>query len=142
MVKEGGVISEQTFLVSIQVTDSAPSGTNILTATLRQDYVLDDRTSVTEFFLPSQQSIPFRFTLFADELPEGTEAFQLSASPEDSRPRGPGEPDERFPTSLTPLVLASEVFVTILDNDRKFPTIMVCIRLLTSFFFSYYHWIY
>ena len=128
MVKEGGVISEQTFLVSIQVTDSAPSGTNILTATFTQDYVFGfgDRTSLTEFFRPFEQRIPFRFSLFADDLPEGTEAFQLSASPEDSRPRGPGLPDERFPTSLTPLVLASEVFVTIFDNDRKFHTIMVC----------------
>ena len=126
MVKEGGVISEQTFLISIQVTDSAPSGTNIQTATLLQDYEFGDgiRTSVTEFFFPFQQRIPFRFSLFADELPEGTEAFQLSASPKDSRPRGPGQPDERFPASLTPEVLVTEVFVTILDDDRKIQSIM------------------
>ena len=127
MVKEGNITSEQTFLFSFLVTDSAPPGTNIQIATFTQDYRFGDGrvTSVTNFFFPFQQRVAFQFTLFPDELPEGTEAFQLSASPVDSRPTGPGEPDERFPTFLTPLVLASEVFVTILDNDRKFQTIMV-----------------
>ena len=120
LAKEDNVISEQTFLVSIQITDSVPSGTNIQTATLEQDYRFGrpGQTSTTEFFFPSRQRIPVPFTLFTDTLPEGDEAFQASVSPEDTR-EGGGGVVEQFPTSLNPLTLASEVFVTIIDDDRK-----------------------
>ena len=118
MLKEDNVISEQTFLVSFQVTDSAPSGTQ--SAAIDQDYRFAGagQTSQTEFFFPSQQRIPFPFELRADTLPEGTEAFQASVSPEDTRDIGGGLV-EQFPTSLNPLTLRSEIFITILDNDRK-----------------------
>ena len=61
MVKENNVTSEQTFLVSIQVTDSAPSGTTIQPATFGQDYRLGQsgRTSETELFDAFQQRILF-----------------------------------------------------------------------------------
>ena len=118
LVKEGNVTSEQTFLVSFQVTDSAPPG--IQSATIDQDYRFGGtgQTSQTEFFFPQQQRIPFRFELRADTLPEGNEAFQASVSPEDTRDLGGGN-FEQFPTSLTPLTLRSDVFITILDDDRK-----------------------
>ena len=124
LIKEDNVTSEQTFLVSIQVTDSAPSGTNIQPATLRQDYIISPntmRTSVSEIFNARDQRIPFAFTLLSDSVPEGTEAFQASVSPEDTRDLGGGIV-EQFPTSLNPLRLASEVFITIEDDDRKFQT--------------------
>ena len=118
LLKEDNVISEQTFLVSSQVTDSAPSGTQ--SATIDQDYRFGPpgQTSQTEFFLPSQQRIPFPFELIADTLLEGTEAFQASVSSEDTRDIGGGMV-EQFPTSLNPSTLRSEIFITILDNDRK-----------------------
>ena len=120
LIKEDNVISEQIFLVRIQVTDSAPSGTNIQIATFGQDYRLGriGQTSMTEIFPPFQQRIPFLFSLFTDTLPELDEAFQASVSPEDTRDIGGGMV-EQFPTSLNPLTLASEVFVTIIDDDRK-----------------------
>ena len=119
LVKEDNVTSEQTFLVSLQVTDSAPSGTQ--TAALGLDYdfgSLPDQTSATELFRPSQRRIQFQFELFADTLPEGNEAFQASVSPEDTRDVGGGI--VQFPTSRNPLTLRSEIFITIVDDDRKF----------------------
>ena len=110
LVKENNITSEQTFLVSIQVTDSAPSGTSSITpATLEADYRLTQtaagQTSVTISFLAFEQSVLFPFTLFPDTFPEGTEAFQASISPE---------------TLLNSKTLASEIFIFIEDDDRKF----------------------
>ena len=120
LVKEDNVASEQTFLVSLQVTDSAPSGTQ--TAALGQDYRFGSQpgqTSATEFFRPFQRRIPFQFELSTDTLPEGNEAFQASVSPEDSLDVGGGV-TVQFPTSRNPLTLRSEIFITIVDNDCMF----------------------
>ena len=127
LAKENNVISEQTFLISVQVTDSAPSGTNIQSATIDQDYLFGGlQTSETIFFDPFKQRILVAFELFADTLPEGTEAFQASASPEDTletrAPNGTVILVERFPTPLSPINLAPEAFIIILDDDRKFYT--------------------
>ena len=121
LLKEDNAISEQTFLVSFQVTDSAPSGTQ--SATIDQDYRFsgEGQTSETEFFFPNQQRIPFLFELRTDTFPEGTEAFQASVSPEDTRDLGGGLV-EIFPTSLSPESLAPDIFITILDDDRKLST--------------------
>ena len=117
LLKEDNVISEQTFLVSFQVTDSAPSGTQ--SATIDQDYRFagPGQTSTIDFFLPTQQRLFFPFELRADILPEGTEAFQASVSPEYTQDINGMV--EQFPTSLNPLTLRSDIFITILDNDRK-----------------------
>ena len=122
LAKENNVTSEQTFLVSFQVTDSAPSRTQ--SATIDQDYRFagDDQTSQTEFFFPNQQRIPFLFELRTDTFPEGTEAFQASVSPEDTREFVDADGITRvetFPTSLNPEVLAPDIFIMILDDDRK-----------------------
>ena len=119
LVKEDNVTSEQTFLVSLQVTDSAPSGTQ--TAEFSEDYgfgSLPDQTSATENFRPSQQRIPFQFELFPDTFPEGDEAFQASVFPESTL--DVGGMIVQFPTSRNPLTLRSEIFITILDDDCKF----------------------
>jgi hypothetical protein len=122
LVKENNVISEQTFLVSFQVTDSAPSGTQ--SAAIDQDYRFtgDGQTSAIYLFFPSQQRIIFLFELRADDLPEGTEAFQVDVFTEETlqfRDENGVLTVEQFPTSLNPLTLSSEIFITILDNDRK-----------------------
>ena len=144
LAKENNVTSEQSFLVSIAVTDSAPSGTQ--SAAIDEDYRLGApglTNIITEIFSPIQQRIPFQFELLADTLPEGTEAFKASVFPKDTQDIGSGM-FQQFPTSLNPEFLASEIFITILDNDRKLQTycklFIVCYYY--SFLFSYYHWIY
>ena len=125
LAKEGNVTSEQTILVSIQVTDSTPSGTSIQPATIEQDYRITARlgsmivTSVTESISSFEQRIPFRFTLFTDTLPEGNEAFQASVSSADTRVLPDGTV-EVLPSALKPEILFSEILVTIIDDDRKF----------------------
>ena len=107
--------SEQTFPLVFQVSRSSPDSTTGL-ATLSEeingtvqnnDYVLTapGNTSVVVNFLPGQQRLPFSFTLFPDELPESTEAFQASFAPGDNAPP--------FEVSL------AEAFILILDNDGK-----------------------
>jgi hypothetical protein len=145
LVKEGNVTSEQTFLVSFQATDSAPSGTQ--SAAIYQDYRFAGagQTSQTELFFPMQQRIPFSFDLYADTLPEGNEAFQASVSPEDTREfidENGVMIVEQFPTYLNPLTLSSEIFITILDNDREFQTNNFCCLLIYIILLSYCHWIY
>ena len=122
LAKENNVISEQTFLVSFQVTDSAPSGTQ--SATIDQDYRFagEGQTSATEFFFPNQQRILFLFELRTDTFPEGTEAFQASVASEDTREFVDENGIlrvETFPASLNPESLASDIFIMILDDDRK-----------------------
>jgi hypothetical protein len=137
LVKENNVTSEQTFLISVQVTDSAPVG--IQSATIDLDYRIGSHgvTTITELFPPSQQRIPFRFELCSDTLPEGTEAFQASVSPEDTRKFTDENGTmmvEQYPTSLNPSTLSSEIFITILDDDRKFQT--HCIFLMECYLFT------
>ena len=123
LIKENNVTSEQTFLVIIQVTDSAPSGTAIQSATINQDYRyarLDQRSGYL-FFLPLEQRVLVSFELLADTLPEGTEAFHASVSPEVGSWMFLDGRMERFLISLNPINLASEIFITIIDNaGRKF----------------------
>ena len=142
LAKEDNVISEQTFLLSIQVTDSAPSGTSTQPATLDIDYRLSlpGRTSVTLPFLTRDQMIDFPFTLFPDDLPEGTEAFRASVSPQDTRVVPDGS-TETFPTFLNPESLASEIFVVIEDDDRKFEIFAILFPFTSSIIFSYYNWL-
>ena len=121
LAKEDNVTSEQTFLLSIQATDSAPSGTGIQPATLDADYRIGapGQTNVTLTFLAMDDMINFPFTLFPDDLPEGNEAFRASVSPQDTRVRPDGT-NETVPTFLNPESLTSETFVVIEDDDRKF----------------------
>ena len=131
LVKEDNVATEQTFLLSVQVMDIAPSGTNIQSATIDQDYCICTPlpggmviTNVTGTFSPRDQRIPFGFTLIPDTLLEGTEAFQASVSLEDSQLLPDGT-EERFPTTaLNPERLASEIFIVIEDDIREFCIIL------------------
>ena len=107
--------SEQIFLVSIRVTDSAPSG--IQSATFGQDYSVPAHNTII-LFNTFEQRIPFVFTLLADAIPEGTEAFQASVSPEDTRDIGDGMV-EQFPITLNPITPASEVFIAIEDDSPE-----------------------
>ena len=107
--------SEQTFPLVLQVSSSAPDSSTglatlseVVNGTVRNnDYVLTTpgNLSVVVNLLPSQQKVPFSFTLFPDNLPESNEAFQASFSPGDNAPS--------FDVSL------AETFIIISDNDGE-----------------------
>lgn len=82
------------------LSERLPNGTELL-----NDYVLSIAgvTTITVSFQPTLQRIPFIFTLFPDNLPESTEAFQASIAPR-----------ENSPTFNIPI---AEAFIVIEDND-------------------------
>lgn len=102
---------------------SATPNTNILPATLStivdgvvidNDYVVDipDRVFIIREFSPDEQLLEFTFTLFPDNFPEGTEAFQTSAQPSE---------DPLAPNFLAPSpgVLFASTFIIIEDDDGE-----------------------
>ena len=87
LIKEDDRQSEQTFAVVVTVSNPASAlraATPEVTGqnpTISTDYRLtNSRTSTTFFFSPFSQSIAVPFFLNADDLPEGTEAFQASST--------------------------------------------------------------
>ena len=82
LVKKDNMLSEQNFLVTLQVMDSAPYnyGSSIQPALFGRDYTLSG-ISLTESFPTVQRRILFHITLLTDDVIEGTEAFQASVSP-------------------------------------------------------------
>ena len=120
LAKENNVISEQTFLVAVQVSSSVPPGQSIQPAWLDADYRLSvSGTVVVLPFGPMVQRINFPFSLFSDTLPEGTEAFLASSAPADMAqlPDGTTVPVSTF---LNPSTLSAESFVIIEDDDREY----------------------
>ena len=116
LIKEDNVTSEQTFLVSIQVFLFYSFGADIgQDFHLRQPGQAGVHNVTFELFNATQQRIPFRFTLLPDTLFEGPEDFLAYLYPISSLPDGT---EERFPTAS--LGLFCDVFVTIVDDDRKF----------------------
>ena len=108
LTKENNVISEQTFIVSFQRTDSVPIGSGFAIAVDGEDYTgIAER--FTRLFTPNLQRLDLPITLIADANPEPTEAFQLNSSP------------QNMPTFLTPdgIVLFSRTFVVIEDDDSE-----------------------
>ena len=137
--KENGRISEQEFRVVLEVSTATPSA-SIRPATLtsrdafgiiiNNDYLLLDpeQTVIISHFLPTAQTLEFVFTLFPDEIAEGTEAFQVRSSPSE----GVDDPDYTIPTELN--TLFAETFIIIKDDDRElYMRIRLCV--LPSCFF-------
>ena len=119
LIKEDNVLSEQTFIVEIQTSDSVPSGSGFNPATINVDYELGvTGTATALLFPPNIQRILFSFTLLSDNLPEGTEAFLASSAPEDNAEVGGVEFD--VPGFLSPISLSQETFIVIGDDDCKF----------------------
>ena len=89
--KQGGRVSEQTFLIAIEASATTPNA-NIPSATLssfnndgtvsNNDYSIagPGESVVVLEFRPEDQAIDFEFTLYPDNLNEGQEAFQLGTS--------------------------------------------------------------
>lgn len=112
LAKEGNRSSEQIFSVVVQIISaSVPpnSGSNIQPATHNVDYRLSAISMhVTLTFLPKDQRINVPFTLFSDDVPEGTEAFHLSSAPDSSLPY------------LNPIHLTTDTFIIIEGNLYTF----------------------
>ena len=118
LAKEDNVRSEQTFRIIVQAADSVPPNTqNINPATIGVDYSVGVRTTPVVEFLPSMQKVNFKFTLRADNIPEGTEAFRASSSSEDTAEVDGMEID--LPDYLPPSTLSAETFVIIEDDECK-----------------------
>ena len=106
LIKENNVTTEQLFLIDIEVSDAVPEGTN--PATLSEDF----ETGAGVLFPPNMQRLLLNFTLLPDNIPEGTEAFLVSSSRQDTL--GPITlPDYRPP-------MFASTFINILDDDREF----------------------
>ena len=79
IVKENGVVSEQIFRVSI--TAGAADRQGIGNALFQGDYSLGQpRQTLIDMFEAEAQTRGFQFSILADDLPEGPEAFGLTIS--------------------------------------------------------------
>ena len=108
LVKQDGAVSEQTFVVVVQVTNSVPNGSNFQPATLGEDYSVG--SSSVEFLFPFDlQFLLVPVTLLSDNIPEGTESFLMTL----------GDLGIRVidPEDLSPTALSAETFVIIEDDD-------------------------
>ena len=122
--KENDRISEQTFHVVFEVSTATPNP-NIRPATIssrdadgiiiNNDYFLlnPDQSIIIQSFLPGCQTLEFIFTLYPDDVAEGTEAFQARSSPSG----GTVVPGYTIPDQFN--TLFAETFIIIEDNDRK-----------------------
>ena len=106
VAKENNVVSEQTFVISFQRTDSVPQGSGFAIAQDGQDYSGISPEFPRSFF-PFEQRIDLPFQLFPDTVPEATEAFQISLSTQGS------------PAFDSADVLFTRTFVVIDDDDSK-----------------------
>ena len=107
LIKENNRSTERTFEVVIEVGNARPSGISA-NAEFGVDYNVGPRVQTLRFF-PTDQRLPFIIQLFGDEIPEGTEAFQLQ-----SRNSNPA------PSFNTPPRIAfANTFVIIEDDDSK-----------------------
>ncbi len=124
--KQNGRITEQSYVVIVGINEATPNG-NIRAATLstadaNNDYVVINpgvNTIVLEFF-PDEQELDFTFTLFPDDIAEGTEAFQASSQPSEN----PLHPSFTAPSAG---VLFPSTFIVIADDDCKFGVYKICI---------------
>ena len=138
--KENGRISEQEFRVVVEVSTATPNA-NIRPATLtsrdangtiiNNDYLLldPDQTVLISTFLPSAQTLEFVFTLFPNEIAEGTKAFQATCRSSPSE--GTDDHDYTIPTELN--TLFAETFIIIEDDDRELCMhLSLCMRFLLA----------
>ena len=119
LMKEDGQISEETIVVVVTVSSctldnnfqSATQSTRLANGSIvNNDFSLFnvDRTSQVIALDPTVQQIPIYFSVFKDELPEGTEVFCISFLPEVNSPL------------FTPsAVLHPKTSIIIVDDDSK-----------------------
>ena len=130
LLKENDVMSEQTFLIVIEVSEATPHNQNniINRATTGADFTSADALVVQ--FLPMDQRINFQFNLLPDDFPEGTESFLAASAPEDSGQIG--GVTFNAPSYLPPVTLFDRTFILIEDDDCKFCGVHVCYHTIMS----------
>ena len=131
VAKENNVISEQTFRIAFQRTDSVPPDSGFAIAQDGQDYS-GIRETFQETFFPFQQRISITFQLLADTVPEPTEAVQLSLSTQDS------------PAFDSADILSTRTFIVIEDDDSKINLILnfdIVATIIINFYSYYSNWI-
>lgn len=111
LIREGGGLSEQTFVVEISVnsTGHTPPATLDSDDPNNSDYRINSTGSILHLQFPAEvQNITFDFFLKSDKLPEGIEAFQATivGFPNFQPPQGEGA------------FRSTEIFITD-DNDSK-----------------------
>lgn len=118
VIKEGGCVTERTYGIAISIAE--PSN-NITAATIETrnssrgfdynfDIVRENFLNLT--FSPDEQELSVSFHLNGDNLPEKTEAFQISCSPMDG-----------YPTFKHPATTYLSTQIQITDNDRKWTSV-------------------
>ena len=114
LIRENGILSEQTFGVSISASFAAGVNSEEM---FNIDYAFDDagNNSLSLLFQPNVSEISVPFTLFPDDLFEGTEGFSLAIASQEAD----------FPTFQLPAMsIMGTAFantqVQILDNDSEF----------------------
>ena len=104
LVKENNAQSEQTFSLHIQIINSVPPNSGFSLATHNQDYAGMPSSTII-LFPPNFQRYPISFDLLPDNIPESTEAFQLSSE------------SDRAPLFESPKNFFQQTFIVIEDND-------------------------
>ena len=130
LLKENDVVSEQTFLIVIEVSEATPPNqNNINRATRGADFTSAD--SLVVQFLPRDQRINFQFNLLPDDFPEGTESFLATSARQD---RGADATGMVFdaPSYLPPVTLSDRTFILIEDDDCKFCEVHICYHTIMS----------
>ena len=112
LVKEDGVVSEQTFIIVVQFIDIAPLGSKFQPATIGEDYSV--RSAVLQFQSISQRLVILfsLLSLFKDDIPEGRKAFLMTSAPPDLGP------DVVVPRYLPPITLFAAACVIIGDDSE------------------------
>ena len=122
LIKENNVMTEQLFIIVIQVSDAVPEGTN--PATFNEDFSFSSAGTLSILFPPNLQRLNIGFDLFSDEIPDGNEAFLFSSSRQDTL-----QLDGTvitLPDYLPPMFAST--FINILDDDRElnYKSLFVC----------------
>ena len=94
--------------------DAVPQGTN--PATINEDYSVGGSGSFSRKFFPNMQRLNIDFDLLTDDIPEGSEAFVVSSSRQNTASSGGVE--FTLGDYLSPMF--ASVLVNILDDDREF----------------------
>ena len=83
-------VSEQTFQLQIEIS-TIITGSGLQRATQDEDFAISspNTTLVYSTLTPSESNLPFGYQIFEDDIPENTEVFQVSVTPD---PRNASNP--------------------------------------------------
>ena len=109
LVKEGGQLSEQTFIVQLQVSNMTNP---FQPASFSEDY---DHQIFNITFLPDQQTISWEFQLIPNEAPEENEAFRVILSSALGFPNFLGDGDD----------IVNETLIVIHDPQSRFSHVVI-----------------